>query len=59
MFNNIILIDRAFNKLYEAEKKINYEFEPIYNRENKNWKRNLFFKELKKDFIKDLKEFGF
>ena len=59
MFNNIILIDRAFNKLYEAEKKINYEFEPIYNRENKNWKRNLFFKELQKDFIKDVTEFGF
>ena len=59
MFNNIILIDKAFNKLYEAEKKINYEFEPIYNRENKNWKRNLFFKELQKDFIKDVTEFGF
>lgn len=59
MFNNIILIDRAFNKVYEAEKKINYEFEPIYNRENKNWKRNLFFKELQKDFIKDVTEFGF
>ena len=59
MLNNIILIDRAFNKLYEAEKKINYEFEPIYNRENKNWKRNLFFKELQKDFAKDVTEFGF
>ena len=59
MFNKIILIDRAFNKVNEAEKKINYEFEPIYNRENKNWKRNLFFKELQKDFIKDVTEFGF
>ena len=59
MLNNIILIDKAFNKVYEAEKKINYEFEPIYNRENKNWKRNLFFKELQKDFIKDVTEFGF
>ena len=59
MFNNIIFIDRAFNKVYEAEKKINYEFEPIYNRENKNWKRNLFFRELQKDFVKDVTEFGF
>jgi hypothetical protein len=59
MFNNIVLIDKAFNRVYEAEKKINYEFEPIYNRKNKNWKRNLFFSELKKDFVKDVTEFGF
>ena len=59
MFNNIKQIDKAFRKVYEIEKKINYEFEPIYDRENKNWKRNLFYKELKKDFVKDVTEFGF
>lgn len=59
MLNNIKLIDKAFKKVYEIEKKVNYEFEPIYNRENKNWKRNLFYKELKKDFVKDVTEFGF
>ena len=59
MLNNIKQIDKAFRKVYEIEKKINYEFEPIYDRENKNWKRNLFYKELKKDFVKDVTEFGF
>ena len=59
MFNNIKLIDQAFDKVYEIEKKVNYEYEPMYNTKNKGWRRNLFFKELKKDFIKDVTEFGF
>ena len=59
MFNNIKLIDKAFDKVYEIEKKVNYEYEPIYFTKKKGWKRNLFFKELKKDFVKDVTEFGF
>ena len=59
MFNNIKLIDKAFDKVYEIEKKVNYEYEPMYYKKNKGWKRNLFFKELKKDFVKDVTEFGF
>ena len=40
-------------------KKINYEFEPHFEKEDDTWKRHLFFFELKKDFIKDVTEFGF
>lgn len=59
MFNNIKLIDKAFDKLFEIEKKVNYEYEPMYYAKGKGFKRNLFFKELKKDFVKDVTEFGF
>jgi hypothetical protein len=59
LLNNIKLIDKAFDKIKEVEKKINYEYEPMYIKKNKEWKRNLFFKELKKDFVKDVTEFGF
>ena len=59
MFNNVQLINKAFDRLYEVEKKLNYEYEPMYNYKNKGWKRNLFFKELQKDFEKDVSEFGF
>ena len=59
MFNNIKLIDKAFDKLYEVEKRINYEYEPIYDQKIEGWKRNLFYPELKRDFVKDVTEFGF
>lgn len=59
MYNNIKLIDKAFDRVYEVEKRINYEYEPIYDQKNQGWKRNLFFPELKRDFIKDVTEFGF
>lgn len=59
MFNSIKLINRAFDKVYDIEKRVNYEFEPVYFRKNRDWKRNLYFDELKNDFIKDVAEFGF
>ena len=59
MFNNIKLIDKAFDKLNEVEKRINYEYEPIYDQKNEGWKRSLFYPELKRDFVKDVTEFGF
>ena len=59
MFNNIKLLEKGFDRIYEIEKKVNYEYEPMYYSKIKGWKRNLFFKELKNDFIKDVTEFGF
>ena len=59
MLNNIKLLVKAFDKIYEIEKKVNYEFEPIYSRRKKDWKRSLYYDELKNDFFKDVSEFGF
>ena len=59
MFNNIKLIDKAFDKIINEEKRINYEYEPHIEKQDERWKRHLFFFELKKDFIKDVTEFGF
>ena len=59
MFNSLKIINKAFEFLEEEEKKINYEYEPHFEKEDDTWKRHLFFFELKKDFIKDVTEFGF
>ena len=59
MFNNIKLISKAFDYIKKEEKKLNYEYEPHFEKEDDNWKRHLFFFELKKDFIKDVTELGF
>ena len=60
MFNSIKILDKAFDYIYEEEKKLNYEYDPRNNnKEDDTWKRHLFFFELKKDFIKDVGEFGF
>ena len=59
MFNNLKLINKAFDYIINEEKKLNYEYEPHFEEHDENWKRHLFFFELKKDFIKDVTEFGF
>ena len=59
MFNNLKLINKAFDYIINEEKKLNYEYEPHFEEHGENWKRHLFFFELKKDFIKDVTEFGF
>ena len=59
MFNNLKLINKAFDYILKEEKKLNYEYEPHFEKQDENWKRHLFFFELKKDFIKDVTEFGF
>ncbi len=39
---------------------INYLYEPRFSKKlDNNWKRHLFFSELKNDFIKDVSSFGF
>lgn len=55
--NNLKLVNRAFELL--KEEKINYYYNPIYFRKNKSWKRHLNFSEIKKDFIRDIIDYGF
>ena len=59
MFNSIKILDKAFDYLNNEERKLNYEYDPRSEKKDESWKRHLFFFELKKDFIKDIKEFGF
>lgn len=59
MFNSLKCINKAFDYIEEEEKILNYKYEPYYEKRNENWKRHLFFFELKKDFIKDVTELGF
>ena len=59
MFNSLKILNKAFDYIKEEEKKLYYEFEPHFDKEDDTWKRHLFFFELKKDFIKDVTEFGF
>ena len=59
MFNSLKGINKAFDYILEEEKKLYYEYEPYFQKRNESWKRHLFFFELKKDFIKDVTEFGF
>ena len=57
--NNLKLVNKAFELLKEKEDKINYYYKPNYIQKNKNWKRHLNFSEIKKDFIKDIIDYGF
>jgi hypothetical protein len=59
MFNSIKILDKAFEYLNNEERKLNYEYDPRSEKKDESWRRHLFFFELKKDFIKDIKEFGF
>jgi hypothetical protein len=59
MFYSLTILNKAFEFINQEEKKINYEYEPHCKKEDDSWKRHLFFFELKKDFIKDVTEFGF
>ena len=57
--NNLKLINKAFDVLKEEEEKINYYYEPRFCKNKKNWKRHMNFYELKRDFIKDIIDYGF
>ena len=54
---NINLIGKEFEKLEEVDNYINYEFEPKTN--IKYGKRNIFFDEIKHEFINDVNIYGF
>ena len=57
--NNLKLINKAFDVLKEEEEKINYYYEPRFSKNDNKWKRHMNFNELKKDFIKDINDYGF
>ena len=48
-----------FNKLLKKDEKINYIYEPRFNKKEKIWRRHFFYKELKKDFSDEVSSFGF
>lgn len=48
-----------FNKLKKKDEKINYIYEPRFNKKEKIWKRHFFYKELKNDFSDEISSFGF
>ena len=54
---NINLIGKEFEKLEEVDNYINYEFEPKTN--IKYGKRNIYFDEIKHEFINDVNIYGF
>ena len=59
MNSNLNSIINEINILKKEEAKVNYYFEPMYTKKNKNWKRHLIFFELRQDFIKDVTDYGF
>lgn len=56
---NIAQINKQFLALQNIEKAINYCFEPRKVKDNSAWRRHMFFKELKDDFIKEVSSYGF
>ena len=59
MFESLKIVDILFESLDKKEKKLKYIFNPTFRKENKEWKRHLYFADLKCDFIKEINEFGF
>ena len=59
LINNLKLINKAFDLLKNEEEKTNYCYEPMFPKKNKEWKRHFNFCELKKDFIKEINDYGF
>ena len=59
IINNLKLINKAFDLLKNEEEKINYCYEPIFPKKEKEWKRHFNFYELKKDFVKEINDYGF
>ena len=57
--NNIDAINAAFYLLDKKEDEINYYYEPRFVKKEKDWKRCYIINELRKDFIKDINNFGF
>ena len=53
-------IVKKLEELNIKDKYINYLYEPRFSKKlDNNWKRHLFFSEIKNDFIKDVSSFGF
>lgn len=57
---NLLRISSAFDIINESQAQIDYAFEPrILSPQTKNYKRNVYYKECKVDFIEDVSLFGF
>ena len=54
---NINIINKALDKLSKLEDRINYEYEP--KAEKKIGKRNIFYDDIKTDFINEVNTYGF
>lgn len=57
--NNLKLVNKAFEYLKDEEEKTNYYYEPIFPKKKKEWKRHFNFYDLKKDFVKEINDYGF
>jgi len=57
--NNLKLINKAFDLLKSEEEKTNYCYEPTFPKKKEEWKRHYNFYELKKDFVKEINDYGF
>ena len=58
--NNIDAIDAAFYILDKKEDRINYYYEPRFTKKKEeDWKRSYIINELRKDFIRDINNYGF
>ena len=52
---NLLRISSAFDIINESQAQIDYAFEPrILSPQTKNYKRNVYYKECKVDFIEDV-----
>ena len=54
---NLNFINQEFQRLATVESAIDYEFEP--KSKIKNGKRNIYYEDLKNDFINEVNTFGF
>ena len=57
--NNLDAILSSFYLLNKKNEKINYYYEPMFTKKNKDWKRSYVIKELENDFKKDVMNYGF
>ena len=59
MFESLKIVNILFGSLDKKEKQLKYAFDPTFIKENKEWKRHLYYADLKSDFIKEINEYGF
>ena len=54
------IINEKLKKIKIIEKNINYKYNPSFsNEKNNHWKRHIYFKDLKTDFLDDISSYGF
>ena len=54
------IINEKLKKIKIIEKNINYKYNPSFsNEKNNHWKRHIYFKDLKSDFLDEISSYGF